>query len=487
MSRLRLLVVVAHYGHKNRPYLLGMLEEFRQMPFDVTIEVLSESPKDLGPDVHVRVGVPGRSPWTLPFAYKQVLAERQHLHDVFVYTEDDIGLTTEHVRAFLRASEALPDDCVPGFVRYEVDGLGNRYFVDLFRAFHFDPESVRTIGGKKYAELTNLHAACFMLTRGQLAVALSHPTFLRRPCRGLYDFAETAATEPYTQGGLRKLIPLDDFGQFCLHHLTNKYFQLPSHSLADARVVEKQIQALRTVKPGLRQTWFRTSAAIESHFWDMAYYSPADGDVAAQLGLRAKTVLSIGCGAGSTEALLARSGKAVTAIPLDRIVSASLAEQGVDVRTPDYESELAQLEGQRFDAILLIDILPYVTDPVRLLRQCRVLLADDGAIIVRGVNFSHISLVRRVLSGYVRLTDAARLFLFRASGVHATTRSRIGRWLEQAGLSVSNEAPPRSASASPLVLREKVLARLPATIRDRNFLVVARISTLPTHSASTAP
>ena len=155
------------------------------MPFQVSIVVLAEAPKSLGADVEVRVGIPGRSPWTLPFAYKAVLREQQDSHDLFVYLEDDVRVTIANIQAFLSHARTLPPDCIPGFTRYERDERGNKFYVDLFRSFHFEPESVVDFGERRYVELSNLHAACFMLTHGAfLAAALRHPSFFADPAEG---------------------------------------------------------------------------------------------------------------------------------------------------------------------------------------------------------------------------------------------------------------------------------------------------------------
>ena len=113
-----------------------------------------------------------------------MLREQQDSHDLFVYLEDDVRVTVANIEAFLSHARTLPPDCIAGFTRYERDEQGNKFYIDLFGSFHFEPESVVDVGERRYVELSNLHAACFMLTRQHLAAALRHPSFLRGPCRG---------------------------------------------------------------------------------------------------------------------------------------------------------------------------------------------------------------------------------------------------------------------------------------------------------------
>ena len=57
---LRVLVAVASYGTSNDHYLLRLIEEYRSMPFDIDIVVLSNLNKQPAPDVEVLVGLPDR-------------------------------------------------------------------------------------------------------------------------------------------------------------------------------------------------------------------------------------------------------------------------------------------------------------------------------------------------------------------------------------------------------------------------------------------
>src|SRR5437879_6487444 len=76
VRRLRLLVAIASYGEKNLKFLKQMISTYRRMPFDVDVVVLCESPKNLGNEAEVVVGLPSRNPWSLPFAHKAIFAQR---------------------------------------------------------------------------------------------------------------------------------------------------------------------------------------------------------------------------------------------------------------------------------------------------------------------------------------------------------------------------------------------------------------------------
>ena len=203
----RVLVAIASYGTSNDCYLQQIIREYRSMTFDIDIVVLSNVDKKLIPGVECVVGLPTRDPWSLPFAHKKLFADRRDRYDLFIYSEDDILITERNLRAWLDAAPLLAEDEIAGFLRVEYGSNGARSYPDVHARFHWDPSSVRRRGDYVLARFTNEHAACYVLTRQQLRRALNSGGFDVSPHEGSYDLACTAATDPYTQCGLTKLIP----------------------------------------------------------------------------------------------------------------------------------------------------------------------------------------------------------------------------------------------------------------------------------------
>lgn len=192
---MRLLVAIANHGTKNQRYLDRLLREYRSMTYDVHVVVLSDSAKDLGPDVEVKVGLPAKDPWSLPFGHKQLFVERQDDYDLFIYSEDDTLITQRNIEAFLAATAVLPPDRIAGFLRYEEDGQGQRYCSSMHSHYHWRPGSLRRYGGDSYAYYTNMHSAAFLLTQSQLKHCIASGGFAVGPHQGRYDLLCTAATD----------------------------------------------------------------------------------------------------------------------------------------------------------------------------------------------------------------------------------------------------------------------------------------------------
>ena len=51
LKSLKILVVIANYGSKNDVYLQRLLQEYQSCPYEVSIVVLTNTPKHLDADV----------------------------------------------------------------------------------------------------------------------------------------------------------------------------------------------------------------------------------------------------------------------------------------------------------------------------------------------------------------------------------------------------------------------------------------------------
>jgi len=198
--------------------------------------------------VTVLVGLPSSDPWSLPFGHKNLFAENLGRYDLFIYAEDDTLITTHNVVAFLRAINAIKQDLIPGFVRYELHSDGRRNYPDVYSHYHWVPGSVARSGDFAFARFSNDHAACYILTQRQLRNAIASGGFLVPPHSGRYDLICSAGTDPYTQCGFGRVVCFSHLRDFEVHHLSNVYvnrvgldedaYKLQLEALAD--ILEQQ-------------------------------------------------------------------------------------------------------------------------------------------------------------------------------------------------------------------------------------------------------
>lgn len=427
---MKILVAIANHGTKNMKYLASLLNEYRSMPFGTDIVVLSNIPKDLGSDVEVILGCPTRDPWSLPFGHKKVFADRISDYDLFIYSEDDTLITERNIHAFLKAVEILPRQEIPGFIRYELDKSGERYYSTIHSHFHWIPSSVKCVGPHTFARFTNDHSACYLLTREQLQAAIASGGFLVEPHQEKYDLLVTAATDPYTQCGFTKVICVSHLEDFCLRHLPNQYLGKMGISSAD---MQRQLDALMSIVSNGRSSrnLFNGDTALKQGRWSKSYYEEGRKDVIRLVPPGTKSLLSIGTGRGTTEFMLSEKGIQVTAVPLDTVIGASVESGGIKNTPPDFEEALDVLTGRFFDCILFLDVLQHLPDPVRILSRYLELLAPGGAILISVPNFNHIKVWYDLLKGEITWRQRRA---FEESRLHFANENMVKQWLKRSGI-----------------------------------------------------
>lgn len=431
---MKVLVAIANHGIKNAIYLEKVLDEYRSMAkYSLEIVVFSNIPKIFGSDIEVIVGLPTKDPWSLPFAHKALFAERMQKHDLFIYSEDDTLITERNIDAFIRMTKILPVEYVAGFLRYEIVETGTKYFNDFHNHFHWDPNSVLKIDGNIFAFYTNEHSACYMLMQGQLQSAINSGGYLLPPRKGRYGTPETAATDPYTRCGLKKLICISHLNDFLVHHLPNVYI---GKFGVDFESADREIDRLKSVygTNAVRGPLFDTNTLLEDATWEKKYHESCRNDILSLIPRDVKRVLSVGCSNGSTEYELVKQGIDVVGIPMDCVIQVSAEARGIKMVPPNIEAALHALRGEVFDCILFPDVLQHDPDPISLLKKFVKLLGKYGSIIVSVPNFNHPSVVRKTMLGKLLFSKSNAKRSFEKYKIHFTTRHVIDSWLKKCGL-----------------------------------------------------
>jgi len=427
--RIRLLVAIASYGEKNMHFLKQVIRNYQNMAMAVDVVVVSEAPKDLGNGVRVQVGLPSKNPWSLPFAHKDILAKAVDSYDLFVYSEDDLGVSEANIKAFLRATAELKPDEIAGFLRYEVDQSGAWLLTEPWGHYHWKTESVRRRGAYTVAEFTNEHAGFYILTQTQLKRAIASGGFLREPYTGRYSWPETAATDPYTSCGFRKVICISDIDDFLIHHMPNRYADGLPVSLS---AFKEQIQTLLEIQDGHHPA--SILCAVESEFfpsrWQKSYYEKPNDEWLRMIPDEAKTVLTIGCGWGATEEKLKQRGLKVTTLPLDSVVGKQAARQGIETIYGEMDECFNTLGERSFDCVLLTNLLHLQPDPKILVEHCIRKVVKGGTLILSGPNFDRAPwFIRRNFS----TGEFRRLRRFDSSGISICGPGTLAECIDKNG------------------------------------------------------
>lgn len=469
LHRVRVLVAIASYGEKNVEFLKKIIRDYRSMAMDVHLVVNSEAQKNLDAGVKVIVGCPGRNPHSLPFAHKRIFAENLDRYDLFVYSEDDIGVKEQSIHAFLQATADLEPDEIAGYVRYEVGQGGTVSLPDVHGSFHWKPESVRSRGSYTVAEFTNEHAGFYILTQVQLRRAIASGKYLRDPYESRYSMLETAATDPYTCCGFRKVICISALEEFLIHHMPNRYIGVMGIPLT---TFKEQIQTLKDIQRGIYRAirLCEVEPKVLQRNWSKSYYEKPDQELLHMVPSDAATILSIGCGWGATEVILKQRGSHVTALPLDSVIGASVARQDIEVMSGTLAECSRSLGGRKFDCVLISNLLHLLPDPWSVLREYGKCVGHGGRLIIAGYNFDFLPylLKRRLGKG-----DYGKLHDFDQSGVHPQGITTVKRELQCGGFQIECLRWFEAFPPKPL----PHLRHWPGQLTKRNWIIKARRAT----------
>jgi SAM-dependent methyltransferase len=378
--RLSVLVAIASYGTGQDHFLEKVISEFRKLEMDCRIVVLSNLDKPVPGGAEVLVGLPSKDTYSLPFAHRALFIKHASDYDLFIYTEDDTPITPANVRAFLEVQQQLPEDHMAGFVRSETYPEGGRCIVSVNHYFRWLPDTVITRSPHRFAQFSNHHSGCFIVTRAQLARAIASGGFTVEPRAERYGMLETAASDIHTQCGLTRVICLTRIEDFIVPHLANKYFRnmgMPEaafveHVGAVARVGDRGAWTTSLFEPETRAPGFR---------WSKNLYRAGGEKLLGLVPAAARRVLSIGATTGQDEAALAERGMDVHVVPLDAVFGGVLAGRGFTVHEGPLMDTMAKLAGAEFDVVLVADALHLLPAPLDWLRAASKTLTANGEIV----------------------------------------------------------------------------------------------------------
>jgi 2-polyprenyl-3-methyl-5-hydroxy-6-metoxy-1,4-benzoquinol methylase len=206
---------------------------------------------------------------------------------------------------------------------------------------------------------------------------------------------------------------------------------------------------------------------LNTAVWNKNYYEACRKDILSRIPCHAREILSIGCGWGATEGILVDKGCQVTAIPLDSVIGRLAEARGIITLPPDFRLSFERLEGTRFDAIILSEMVQHLRSPVDILRKLWTFLKGDGVIVGSVPN---LNLSKRIAGLLLRREWAQVDGCFNDMNLHLTTKSRIKKWLKESklhpiGISYTED------NTRPI---SRVRSRLPGWVSNSNILFVGK-------------
>jgi SAM-dependent methyltransferase len=219
--------------------------------------------------------------------------------------------------------------------------------------------------------------------------AIESGGFLVKPHSEKYDLLVTAATDPYTQCGFKKMICISHIDDFLIHHLPNCYNGKLGLEVSELKLQLKKLSTLDG-KDSYTKGLFSTKTKLQTTKFNKHYYEKIRKDILKYIPKNTKKLLSVGCGWGITESFLIKNGIEVTGIPLDPVIAESAKFRGVKTVSSNFEEAFHSIKDDRFDCIVMPDILHHLVNPVGILTSLNRLLNSSGSLVGSVPNFRKI-------------------------------------------------------------------------------------------------
>lgn len=137
------------------------------------------------------------------------------------------------------------------------------------------------------------------------------------------------------------------------------------------------------------------------------YYLEPRKDVADLVPQSALRILDVGCGGGGLGRELLRRNPARQLVGIEFVPEAAAKAREVyaTVYSESVEESAALEAEEKFDCILLADVIEHTAAPEKVLARLQGLLRDGGCIIASVPNVSHYSVILGLLLGRWRYAD----------------------------------------------------------------------------------
>lgn len=150
------------------------------------------------------------------------------------------------------------------------------------------------------------------------------------------------------------------------------------------------------------------------------------------------TILDIGCSSGNLgKELIDKKQAIVDGIDIDD-ADVTLARQKLrkaEVINVETATELTAIFKDKYDAILFIDVIEHLVDPVAALKKVKSLLKPEGVVIFSIPNMSHVSVRLSLLEGDFTYTQTG---LLDKTHLHFYTGKEVQRVFSEAQYRIDN-------------------------------------------------
>jgi 2-polyprenyl-3-methyl-5-hydroxy-6-metoxy-1,4-benzoquinol methylase len=253
----------------------------------------------------------------------------------------------------------------------------------------------------------------------------------------MYGMLESAASDIYTQCGLRRVICVSRIHELIVPHLPNKYFTEMGIPIEE---LDRQVLALSDVhnQGGWRGALYEPQTRASRFRWSKDLYEKPDEALVRAVPPGTRRLLSVGVGAGQAEQLLSKRGVDVHVLAIDPVFAGALRAKGIMAVAGPFSEALERLGPRPFDVVMVADVLHLVPDPVEWLRQLHEKLTPGGLLVVSVPNTGELTCwMKDLRDGRRRL----RFPRYESTGVQPVSLRRLRGWCRESHFKYLDATP----------------------------------------------
>lgn len=228
---MKILTTIVCYTGNSNPYITEVVNNLKNIS-----DVVIFSPEEMNiPNTETFI-CPQSLGKDMTFAPRQYIKDKLNEYDYFLYNEDDILIKESSLLFAINKNEEVSKINLQnnvGFLRYELEN-NIAEFVDLHpgNSIHLGGNGVSdiircvtSINNEYYFLPWNYHSGNFLLSKSQLELLIANDEFPIEPSNSYAGIMESAASGLYHV--MRKVIPVNDYKELMVHHMSNRYIFNP--------------------------------------------------------------------------------------------------------------------------------------------------------------------------------------------------------------------------------------------------------------------
>lgn len=238
---MKVLVSIATYGTKNVQYLNRVIDEYKSYK-NYTVDITVHGTVNLDrTDVNF---VYHENPKNTVYFHRQEFIDKQDDYDLYIFTEDDMLIKESNVDVYMKYDRQLPLNHCLGFLRFENTPENIKYFIDLWLNvpnYSFIKNYRTEINELDYFSTTNVHQACYILTKEKLKYVISNMKYAVDS-----DSLESASSGIFADwvlkaGAIHKVLPINknELSNCYIEHLPGNHCNYPGINLENPPEVFK--------------------------------------------------------------------------------------------------------------------------------------------------------------------------------------------------------------------------------------------------------